>query len=618
MCLASSGENLLAQNSEEPSAPFLSLSPRPSWVIRAPWPLLAAMLAFLLTLPSLRAGWVVDDHFHRMVMTGSAQYGELLPPWWNMFRFFDGNPERMRRAMDLGFLPWWTYPHAKAAFFRPFTALTHRVDYWLWPSHPVWMHAQSVLWYAVAVAAIACVYRRLLPAAGLAATAAVLYAVNDAHGMVVGFLANRNTLIALTFAALTLIAHDRWRRERRPASAAMAAAALLLSLLAKEAGVAVCGYLAAYALWLDRVRWQRRLLSLAPYVAVVLAWRAGWAAFGSGVEHVGGYVDPLVEPVRYAAAVLHNLPLMLLGQWALPPAETSFLLKPFLGEGFALWHWRAAVAACVLLALVLWPLLRQSRSARFWATGMMLSALPACAAFAADRLMMFAGIGAYALLAQFLAAAFRRGEGRPAGRASRAVYVALGGFLLLLHAVLSPLATPLRAGWPMGARILDEQLQVRTPLDDSLARQDLVLVNPPSMVHAAYGPMVREAKGQSVPLHVRTLAPGIDRLTVRRPDEHTLVIRPANGFITGLLDSLVRDDRNPMAVGQQVCLSGLTVTVNALTPDRRPAEVEFQFVKPLEDPSLRWLHWTDGEFVRFVPPPVGATVVLNPGPPRLW
>ena len=608
----------MVQDSEEPSAAFLSLSPRPSWVIRAPWPLVAAMLAILLTLPSLRAGWVVDDHFHRMVMTGSAHYGELLPPWWNMFRFFDGDPERMHRAMDIGFLPWWTYPHAKAAFFRPFTALSHRIDYWLWPSGPVWMHAQSILWYAVAVAAIACAYRRLLPTTGLAAAAAVLYAVNDAHGMVVGFLANRNTLIALAFAAFTLIAHDRWRRERRPAFAALAAGALLLSLLAKEAGVAVCGYLAAYALWLDRGRWQSRLLSLTPFVVVALAWRVGWTAFGAGVEHVGGYVDPLVEPGRHAAAVLHNLPLMLLGQWALPPAETSLVLKPVLGEGFALWHWRAATAACVLLALALWPLLRQSRSARFWATGMMLSALPACAAFAADRLMMFAGIGAYALLAQLLAAAFRRGDGRPAGRAGRAVFVVLGGLLFLIHAVLSPLAMPLRAGRPVGARTLDEQLQVRTPLDDSLARQDLVLVNPPSMVHAAYTPMLREATGQSVPRHLRTLAPGIDRLTLRRPDAHTLVIRPDQGFFTGPLDSLVRDDRNPMAVGQQVHLTGLTVTVNALTPDRRPAEVMFRFEKPLGDPSLRWLHWEDGEFVPFVPPSVGATVVLNPGPPRLW
>ncbi|MBN1513704.1 MAG: hypothetical protein JXB13_16935 [Phycisphaerae bacterium] len=609
----------MVEDSEEPSAPFLSLSPRPSWVIRAPWPLLAAMLAVLLTLPSLRAGWMADDYFHRAVMTGSTHYGEMLPPWWNMFRFFDGNPERMRRAMDLGFLPWWTYPHAKAAFFRPLTALTHRADYWLWPSSPIWMHAQSILWYAVAVAAIACVYRRLLPAAGLAATAAVFYAVNDAHGMVVGFLANRNTLIALTFAAFTLIAHDRWRREHRPAFAVPAAGALLLSLFAKEAGLAICGYLAAYALWIDRTSWRGRLFSLAPYVLVVVAWRAIWTTVGAGVEQVGGYVDPLVEPARYASAVLRHLPLMLLGQWALPPAETSsIVLKPMLGEGFAVWHGRVAISFCVLLALALWPILRQSRLARFWATGMMLSALPTCAAFPMDRLLMFVGIGAYALLSQFFAAAFRRGEGRPARRAGRIAFFALGGFLFLIHVVLSPLLMPLRAAWPAGSRVLDEQLHVRTPMDESLAQQDLVLVNPPSIIHAAYAPLLREANGQSVPRHLRTLAPGMGRLTLHRSDECTLVIRPDKGFVAGPLDSLVRDERNPMAVGQAVHLTGLTVTVSALTPDRRPAEAMFRFEKPLEAPSLRWLHWEKGEFVPFVPPPMGATTVLNPGPPRLW
>ncbi|GMU22610.1 MAG: hypothetical protein AMXMBFR13_26950 [Phycisphaerae bacterium] len=73
-----------------------------------------------------------------------------------------------------------------------------------------------------------------------------LYAVEDTHGPVVGFLANRSDLPALVFGVFTLLAHDRWRRAGWRAGAFIAPAMLLVSLLFKEAGIATCGYIAAY------------------------------------------------------------------------------------------------------------------------------------------------------------------------------------------------------------------------------------------------------------------------------------------------------------------------------------------------------------------------------------
>ena len=49
----------------------------------------------------------------------------------------------------------------------------------------------------------------------------------------------------------------------------------------------------------------------------------------------------------------------------------------------------------------------------------------------------------------------------------------------------------------------------------------------------------------------------------------------------------------------------------ALAEDGRPAEAEFTFDVPLEDPSLRWLHWKNLEFLPFTPPAVGGTRVLD-------
>ena len=152
-------------------------------------PRLAVLLAIVLTLPSLGNGMFIDDYFHR----ARAQGLDLIPrSRLDLFNFCTGK-ENLRILMELGILPWFASPDLKLAFFRPLTALLHYVDYTVWPTHPALMHAQSIAWYAVVVALVARLCRRLMPprAAGLAA---VLYAVAATHAIPVGWLANRNAL----------------------------------------------------------------------------------------------------------------------------------------------------------------------------------------------------------------------------------------------------------------------------------------------------------------------------------------------------------------------------------------------------------------------------------------
>jgi hypothetical protein len=125
-------------------------------------PIYVAVAALVLTLPSLRVGRIVDDHFHRLAMQPSGRFGEFVRSPLDMFRFISGDRDETLRKMDLGFLPWWTVPEAHAAFFRPLTTLTHWVDYRLWPNWPVLMHVQNVLWLALLVWVVARLYRRLL------------------------------------------------------------------------------------------------------------------------------------------------------------------------------------------------------------------------------------------------------------------------------------------------------------------------------------------------------------------------------------------------------------------------------------------------------------------------
>ena len=576
------------------------------------FPLGVALLALVLALPSLGVGWLIDDHFHRAAVLGS----QVLPggprSTLDMFRFLDGDPNHIDQLMDLGLAPWWTYRKIKGAFWRPVTAVTHWVDYRLWPDCAALMHAHSILWFAGLAGGVALLYRRFMGVTWVAGLAAVLYAVDDSRGMPVGFLANRNAILATLFGVWALLAHDRWRRDGWRIGAGAGPFLLGLSLLSAEAGIATCAYLAAHAVFLDRDRWWGRCRAMVPYAVVVAAWRIVWTRLDYGVSGLAYYVDPLDEPLRYAAAVLERAPLLMLGQWAGPPPDITLVLP----SGVTRLIWVAALAFLVLLGLLLVPLLRRERTARFWAMGMLLSLAPICATFPSDRLLLFVGIGAMGLLAQFLADVFGRADRQPASRVRRGTARGLGYFFVLVHLILAPPALAFRTGRPMGSRKSYDAILVNTPLDRSVERQDVVIVNPPIAVAAGYLPVMRELAGQPIPRRVRILAPSLlNPMSLRRTGPRTVVVRPKHGYYTFMLDRLFRNDSHPMSVGQRVELTGMTVEVLSLTEDGRPAEAEFRFAVPLEDPSLRWLYWKDGVFIPFTPPAIGETVHFAPAIP---
>ena len=58
-------------------------------------PITLGALAILLALPSLWAGWVMDDHFHRMKLTHADRLPEVFDASWDMFRFMDGDASEL-------------------------------------------------------------------------------------------------------------------------------------------------------------------------------------------------------------------------------------------------------------------------------------------------------------------------------------------------------------------------------------------------------------------------------------------------------------------------------------------------------------------------------------------
>lgn len=560
----------------------------------------------MLTLPSLGAGLLFDDYHHKLLMQNSDSPLRLLSAPWDMFRIIEGDPRRNAELMDYGILAWWADVNIKGAFWRPIASLTHWLDYLLWPGTPALMHAQSIVWYALLVAAAALFYRRFGGLGVSAGLAALLYAVAGAHATPVGFLANRNALIAALFGVLCLMTHERWRRANWRPGVVIAPLLLALGLLAKEEAIATCAYLAAFTVFLDHATWRRRIASLFPYAAVVIIWRVAWLHLGYGVSSLGLYIDPLREPLRFAFALVGRAPILLLSGISTIPAELNMLFQGAQRVWLSVFAW-LILAGIALIGL---SAIGARRTTKFWLAGMLLSLLPAATTFPSDRMLLFAGLGAMALISEFLVTAFS--SALPGGYIQRTTALGLAWVFVLLHVAVAPIALAIRSAAPMGARSFVESLYINHPLDPTVERQDLVIVNPPSAFAMMAPLFIWASEKAPMPRHFRVLcSSNFHSVEVQRTGERTLVVWPETGFLASDMDRLFSGEGRVFTAGQQVRLTGLDIEITSVTSAGRPTGVAFRFAAPLEDQSFRWMQWHRGEFVAFVPPPVGTSVTLS-------
>ncbi len=584
-----------------------------------------ALLAILLCLPALSLGRLLDDNFHRASLT-RPDLTQLARSPAELFAFVKGEEAANRWSISVGFLPWWAHENLRVSFFRPVTGYTHWLDYRLWPDSPWVMHLHSLAWFGVVVAAVTVFYRRMFRYTWVAGMAALLFAVDDAHGLPAVWLANRNALIGALFGLLTLIAHDRWRRDGQWLGAVLAPLALLLGILSKESVAAVGAYLFAYAVCLERGRWLDRLASLLPCGLVGLAWWITYTHLGYGAAGSGWYLDPGAEPARFALSAVMRAPTLLAWQW-LVPSDLQWELSPSVAQVM----WLAAMGLLAVIAVALASLLKRDGLARFWAVGMLLSVLPACGAFPSDRLLFFVGLGGMGLLAQFIASVARGFDLPGAWRWRHLPARALCVFLVFIHLAVAPwmLAGTAKSFDKYGRSVSAAAASLPS---DPLARvQTVLVVSTPAWASFAYGALLRVLNDDPYLSPTIVLGSGGNPVELHRQDERTLRVRPEHGYLSppGVpgpwrdverllfdqrcailsLDRIYRDD-SPMTVGQRIEVLGMTVEVSELTTDGRPAEVVFHFRSELQNPFYRWLKWADGEYVPFVPPNVGETVTM--------
>ncbi len=606
------------------------------WLTHPRLPLAAALLTLLLCSPALPLGLVGDDFAHRGFFLNGGFDPNDPQPVTEVFAPLRGDPQITQRWIDSGAAPWWTDLRLKLAFWRPLASLTHAFD---WRTHqsPFLMHLHSLLWLAALVVLAGAAYRRLIGPTWTAGVATLLFAIEDAHGFVAAWIANRNALIASTFGVAALLMHAKWRRSDGPSRATGVAAPLLLMLafLGGETGIAATMYMIAFTLTLEHGNVWRRAAALAPALLVTAAWWLTYKLGGYGAAYSGLYIDPGSEPIRYLAAVFERGPILMLGQWLTPPADFYYLAADHVPRYMT----AAGVAVLLLLAVMMRPLLLQSRVARFFALGMLLSTALACATLPNDRLLIMPGFGALGLLACYFEHVMTSIPSANWLKWTRRFGV---GVLVLVHVVSAPLLLPVRAWSPTIPR---NELRMYDFLPaPANAEQELVFVNAPNTFHHLLVPSYRDAQGAPAWSRMWALADGTQPVTVTRTDRWSLRVRPARGFyptagsdpaVQPQLDQnfdplygaqrlalLFRDPRRaPVSRpdttaedrGKRVAITpAFEVWLLQTTADGRPHEVLYVFDDPLDSDRWAWIVARNWRFESWRPPAIGETVVIPP------
>lgn len=560
----------------------------------------ALLLAALVTLPFCFTGLFADDYFQQLALERSP----LIPiSPWELFTFAWGDPERLRPIIEHGPYGWWALPELKFSFFRPLSSALHNFDAFVFGRAFFFHHLHSLAWYLGLVAVVTALLRRALgPSSALAAMAAVLFAIDDSHAIIAGWVANRNALVATVLPLLGVLAHLQWREKKAAWGLPVSLLACAAGLAAGEAALGAIAYLVAYELTAGPGAWRTRLRSLVPLAVLGVLYIALYRAMGSGSFGSEMYVDPLREPGRFLARA--------------PPRALALIGAQFLGSTADLWLLlQAARPVLVVLGVVslglmfvlvrrVWPKLDQGerRGLRWLTAGAALSLVPVLATFPLNRLLLMPSIGGSVLIAAVLRHGWRAADDRLLRYGARLLGVVTVGTLV---------------GWPgaalgvhVGAREMKRAALETKFSDEALAGRVIVFVAPDPTA-SMYASMVRlfHHKPLARTWLTFSIAPYAHRLTRTAPDTFELEVVEGR-LLETVFEQLLRASTMPVPAGMKVQLDGVEVTVLSLDQGL-PNRISLRFDSDPELGGYTVAQWDEGGTLAPLPlPAVGETIVL--------
>ena len=259
---------------------------------------LAIAIPLLIAALSLGSGFVTDDQGFRAVLHAGARAP------WDLFRFQGGDVGENALMIRFGHLAWWASPDLKIHFLRPLTGLLFAADDRVFGDAALGYHVHSLAWFALLLAGVAVLYRKLLPPAAATLGVAV-FGLAAAHTEAYAWLSARHVVVGGAGAAwaLALYAHGGKRRW-------LGLVALAIGLAGSEAA------LGAIPIWCALVlarepSWRARLRECAPAIALGVAYLVAYTVLGGGTRGSDGYHDPLADPIGFAGLAIVRVPILL-------------------------------------------------------------------------------------------------------------------------------------------------------------------------------------------------------------------------------------------------------------------------------------------------------------------
>jgi tetratricopeptide (TPR) repeat protein len=308
-------------------------------------------------------------------------------------------------------------------YYRPLTVMTWAIDHLVHQSNPSGYHLTNLLLHALNTALLLGLLRRTGASALAASVGALLWALFPRLTEAVAWISGRTDVLAGTFVllALTIWRVSSWSRR------SLAALALLLGLLSKEAALSGMFAITVLELRAPNRSWRARLTALLP-LATAGAVYAALRISAIGAPLVGSFVS-LSRRVTAFFEALGRYASALVDAWR-PDAQMGRLMTPSLPFIVA-----GAVTA-LGLGVVFWRLRRRELRelevagivVSIAALGLVLHVLPlAVNIVAADRFLYLPLAG--------LALAATRGTAELVGRLRAPLRAAAVGALLASFAV---------------------------------------------------------------------------------------------------------------------------------------------------------------------------------------
>jgi len=562
---------------------------------------------------SLGWGFVYDDYAHQIVLRHPNLRGYMQP--WNLYNFGE-RPGPGEPLYERGLYPWWTDTDFKLRFFRPVTSLSIWLDYRLFGDWAPGYHVTSLTLFGIFLALTLKLFRDLGVPPPAALWALAILALDDIHVMPVGWIANRNTVLAALFTVITVLAVHHHRRTGRLRFLTLAVVGFLLACGSKESGLIAWPLAVFYLLLVDSTEGRTLGAGLRRLVQSPVVWALGVAAAGFLAYYFAAgygarsamYPTPWGDPAEYLRRLL-MLAVFAPASLFFGYAYDTIAAAPGLAR-LMLCVWGPLVAAA---AVVLFRTVRFTSLSVFALGWVILSLLPEAGADPSDRLFMTAEIGSALLIGLFFE---RLGRWRDRWRERQYARVVLAALWLAVAFPGSFAMTIVRDRVFSGMARDDRAAIASAEIDHSGPEpRTVLLVNSPSaMLGMLFLPTWRAIYDDT---DVRLFALQLGRrplLWTRNSDRVMTLTSRGSAFTDNQCERLFRTLRGPRRPGSTYRAAAFIATVVEADP-RGFRSVRFEFPASLDDPAYCFLAWRDGRLRRTAPPRIGETRSLPPVPP---